>query len=64
MFLNDPEKQAQYEEDLARGVVPIWNPNDQVEAQSFADYFNTLMGQEVCIIETQTSCNFKFINPE
>jgi hypothetical protein len=64
MFINNPEKQSQFEQDFRDGLVPQWNPNDEEAANNFATYFNNLMGQTVCEIIPTTTYKFQFINPE
>lgn len=64
MYITDPIKQAQFESDLAEGIVPIWNPNDEDAANAYAAYFNNLMEADVCVITATTTYSHEFTEPE
>lgn len=42
MTITNPAVQAQLATDYAEGNVPVWNPNDETQAQAYVDYFNNL----------------------
>jgi hypothetical protein len=63
MFINDPDKQAQFEQDLANENVPQWNPNDQEAASAYVNYFNNLMNETVCELIPITTYKFEFFQP-
>lgn len=59
--INDPAIQAQINADYLAGIVPKWNPNNDIEAQAFVDYWNGLLdGVNAIELVPITTYTFKF----
>lgn len=63
LSITDPAIRAQLEADIRAGRVPVWNPNNQTQAQAFINYFNTLTNSTAMRLVTKTTYAFEIINP-